>query len=146
MKYLCIALIIIAGCAPTEKELVERLDELKSHVEIYENQLSMLKNTKAILADEIENLKITKAIKTNTAKYFIEIELSQSHFSLNFDDHMKDAMNTTSFEIAVDKDLYETSYVGQHLLKEFRGGSFLLKGSIGDWVLKVKNKRIGYGS
>lgn len=70
----------------------------------------------------------------------LTLELSQSHFSLSIGTHLKDAMNKATFDIPVDREFFDQVKVGDVLTKEFRTGSFILYGSFGDWVVKVKNK------
>ena len=70
------------------------------------------------------------------------LELSQSHFSLDIGDHLKNAVNKTSFAIPVDCEYYDSVSVGDDLTrnKNFRWGSFVFKGSIGSWHVRVKEK------
>jgi len=77
-----------------------------------------------------------------TPQYFLKIKLKQSHFSLSIKKHIKDNMNTIEFEIPVDKDFYHSVSVGTQIVDEFRSGSFLLYGSIGDWKMTIEDKEI----
>ena len=74
--------------------------------------------------------------------YIVELEIKQSHFTLDLTEHAKDAMNKLTLEIPVDKDYYDNVYVGQEISNNFRMGSLLMKGSFGKWKVTVKNKYI----
>ena len=74
--------------------------------------------------------------------YIVELEVKQSHFTLDLSEHAKDAMNKLTLEIPVDKDYYDNVYVGQEISNNFRMGSLLMKGSFGKWKVTVKNKYI----
>lgn len=74
--------------------------------------------------------------------YIVELEVKQSHFTLDLSEHAKDAMNKLTLEIPVDKDYYDSVYIGQEISNNFRMGSLLMKGSFGKWKVTVKNKYI----
>lgn len=72
---------------------------------------------------------------------YLKVELSQSRFSLDPFDHIKDSMNTVQFLLPVSCKFYDEVRVGDQLLKNrFRAGSLLISGSIGNWNLIVKQK------
>lgn len=69
------------------------------------------------------------------------LEMSQTHFTLDLTTHFKNAMNAVKFAMPVDCKYYDSVSIGDNLLKKnFRWGSFFMKGSIGNWNLKVKEK------
>ena len=71
----------------------------------------------------------------------ITVELSQSHFTLDLWQHAKDAMNAVTFKLPVACSFYDKVKVGDELLdKNFRVGSLLVHGSIGDWHLQIVSK------
>ena len=74
--------------------------------------------------------------------YVIELEISQSHFSLDLEEHMKDYMNTITIPIQVSEEYYYSVEIGDILDDEFRIGSYVFKGSIGSWQIKVVDKKI----
>ena len=51
-------------------------------------------------------------------------------------------MNTTEFEVMVDKRYYDSVEVGQSINNDFRIGSLLMKGSVGSWDIKVADKTV----
>ncbi len=149
MKYLVLFVVLLIGCAETPENIKKEILSLKNEVRSAEdrcNQLNLeirlkiqqLKHEK----EELAKIQVNKAIKQDTAIYILVLELSQSHFTFDIGTHMTDSMNTTEFEIAVDKRFYNKVKVGESLKKEFRGGSFIMKGSIGDWNVEVKDKKI----
>lgn len=74
--------------------------------------------------------------------YIVELEIKQSHFTLDLSEHAKDAMNKLTLGIPVDKDYYDSVYIGKEITNNFRMGSLLMKGSFGKWKVTVKNKYI----
>jgi hypothetical protein len=74
--------------------------------------------------------------------YVLSIELSQSHFTFNIEEHIKDAMNAIEFDIPVDKEFYDNVKIGDEILDNFRMGSFIMNGSLGDWEMEVKSKKV----
>lgn len=80
-------------------------------------------------------------IAPGETKYFITLNISQSHFTLDLKQHFKDAMNDVDIEIMVDKDYYDSFEIGDSVNDDFRWGSFISSGSIGNWDITVSNKR-----
>lgn len=74
--------------------------------------------------------------------YILTLEISQSHFSLDLTEHLKDAVNKLTIEIPVDKDYYDSVQIGKEIADNFRIGSLVFKGSIGKWKVKVINKKV----
>ena len=114
-------------------ELNEQLSNLKYNKRIVEEKL-------VILTEETKELEIYKT--GNRPQYIITIHLQQSHFSLDIGKHMKDKMNAIDFEIPVSKEFYDSVDEDTKIVDEFRTGSFILEGSLGDWKMTVKNKEI----
>ena len=54
---------------------------------------------------------------------------------------MKDSMNKITIPIQVSEEYYYSIEVGDTLSNEFRVGSFIFKGSIGSWDIKVVDKQ-----
>jgi len=146
MKKLIICMFVLllsVGCA------VEDVDSLKLQVDGLKIQRDSLVVEAESLRTEIDSLSqnkeyIQKISEGRDAKFMLSLELKQSHFSLDVNKHLKDAMNKLTFEIAVDEDLYNEQDVGSELLREFRDGSAWMEGSFGDWVVTVVDKRIIY--
>lgn len=77
------------------------------------------------------------------ALHVLRLEVRQGHrWSLNPMKHIKDALNASEFEIAVDADYFAAVSVGQELTNEFRVGSAVLRGSISSMTVKVTGKRV----
>jgi hypothetical protein len=87
-------------------------------------------------------LACTAVYAETTERYILKLELKQSHFSLNINQHIKDSMNKVQFEIPVDKQYYDSVKVGDEILDKFRNGSFYIDSSIGNWKITVIRKRI----
>ncbi len=141
MKYLIILLFLV-GCSQSTPEMEKYRKELDIEIKIAQGLTENLKQTIKRSREELNQLEVDKAIKKDTALYIVELELSQSHFTLDIGTHMADSMNTTTFELAVDKRLYDKLTVGQSIKDEFRGGSLLMKGSFGNWNVRVTDKKI----
>ena len=75
-------------------------------------------------------------------RYIVEFELSQSRFSLDIWEHLKDAANKIRFSIPVDKEFYDSVKVGQELLNKQRIGSFVFAGSFSSWNVGIMGKKI----
>ena len=108
-----------------------------------ESERNQLKSEIKTLQSEIENLQRIRdeLIQKDDIVYIIELQISQSHFSLDFDDLLKDEFNKITIPIQVSKEYYYSVEIGDTLSNEFRVGSFIFKGSIGNWDIKVINKQ-----
>lgn len=114
MKYLVLFAVLLAGCAETPEDIKKEIQTLKNEVNTAQNLTNQLDNAIKLKTrqlkeqnQELAQIKINKAIKQETAIYILELELSQSHFTLDIGTHMADSMNTTRFEVAVDKRFYD---------------------------------------
>ena len=136
MKKYIIALIVIiavtlSGCSETETVTNEDIAKLES-------EIAQLEAERDRLNEEILNTKIDNGL----AKYVITFNIKQSHFSLDLGEHLKDAMNDISIEIPVDKEYYDSVEVGDVIDDSFRIGSFIWKGSFGNWKVTVESKDV----
>lgn len=136
MKKYIIALIVIiavtlSGCSETETVTNEDITKIES-------EIVQLEAERDRLNEEILNTKIDNGL----AKYVITFNIKQSHFSLDLGEHLKDAMNDISIEIPVDKEYYDSVEVGDVIDDSFRMGSFIWKGSFGNWKVTVESKDI----
>lgn len=122
---------LLIGCTSEEEILTQNISELKAEV-------SELKNERDRLQAEIIDTKIQKGV----AKYVITFKIKQTHFTCDINQHLKDSMNEISIQIPVDKEYYDSVDIGSVINNDFRMGSFIFKGSIGKWEIKVKDKEI----
>lgn len=138
--------VVLSGCESKQdvQSDIERLKNERTTLQTEVQNLSSLKSSKqneiASLNEKLKELNIYKSGKT--PKYILKIHLKQSHFSLDIGKHMKDAMNAIDFELPVDKDFYNSVTVGTKIVDNFRSGSFILYGSIGDWDMSIKGKEV----
>lgn len=151
---LLIAMLVsvsFVGCAPTDEDFSELQGKylaLKTEHDALKQNVQAISLIKSNLQAEVAVLQSKKELETKIAngyepQYILVLELKQSHFGLDLEQKLKDEANKVSFEIAVDKRLYEAQGVGTELLREFRDGSFWFGGgSLGDWVVTVIDKRI----
>ena len=116
--------ITLSGCSKTETVTNEDVAKLEAE----RDQLN----------EEILNTKIDNGL----AKYVITFNIKQTHFTLDIGEHLKDAMNDISIEIPVDKEYYDSVEVGDTIDDSFRVGSFIWKGSFGNWKVTVESKDI----
>lgn len=77
----------------------------------------------------------------NNFYYVLTLEVRQTHISLDFTEHLKDMANRLTIEIPVDKDYYDSCFIGKDIAKEFRIGSLLAKGSFGNLRIRVIDKK-----
>lgn len=136
MKKYIIALIAmiaitLSGCSKTETVTNEDVAKLES-------EIAQLEAERDRLNEEILDAKIDN----NLAKYVIAFNIKQTHFTLDIGEHLKDAMNDISIEIPVDKEYYDSVEVGDTIDDSFRVGSFIWKGSFGNWKVTVESKDI----
>ena len=127
-KYIVVLIAIMAitlsGCSKTETVASEDVAKLEAE----RDQLN----------EEILNTKIDNGL----AKYVITFNIKQTHFTLDIGEHLKDAMNDISIEIPVDKEYYDSVEIGDTIDDSFRVGSFIWKGSFGNWKVTVESKEI----
>ena len=134
-KYIVVLIAMIAitlsGCSKTETVTNEDVAKLES-------EIAQLEAERDRLNEEILDAKIDN----NLAKYVIAFNIKQTHFTLDIGEHLKDAMNDISIEIPVDKEYYDSVEVGDTIDDSFRVGSFIWKGSFGNWKVTVESKDI----
>ena len=134
-KYLVVLIammaITLSGCSKTETVTNEDVAKLEA-------EIAQLEDERDRLNEEILNTKIDNGL----AKYVIAFNIKQSHFSLDLGEHLKDAMNDISIEIPVDKEYYDSVEVGDVIDDSFRMGSFIWKGSFGNWKVTVESKDV----
>ena len=70
------------------------------------------------------------------------LEIKQTHYTLDLEQHLKDEMNEITIQIPVDKEYYDSVSVGTVIDDSFRMGSMIMKGSFGKWKVTVKDKSI----
>lgn len=123
----------LTGCGEEAERdaLIEQIDSLKT-------EKAELESTVA----ELKDMATAEKIRTGTEVYIVVINISQSHFTLDLEEHMKDAMNDVDITIPVSKEFYDSVNQGTVIDDSFRMGSFIAKGSIGNWDIVVKDKYI----
>ena len=139
-------LFFILSCSRLPEEIREEIKKLEEKEITLKLKVSDLHKGKDIIMDDIEIAKelyeeMKHIIDRKKVKYVLNLELKQTHFSLDIEKHLKDQMNAVEFEIFVDKDTYNNISVGNMLLDEFRKGSAILYGSVGNLEIKVIGKR-----
>lgn len=123
---LLISVMLLAGCGNSDLEL-ER-NQLQTEIETLQAEVNALQEIRDGLIEKDDII------------YVLELEISQSHSSLDIDDHLKDAMNKITIPIQVSEEYYYSIEEGDTLSNKFRVGSYVFKGSIGFWNIKVINK------
>lgn len=124
---LSIPIMLFAGCGNSDLEL-ER-SQLQSEIETLQAEVNTLQGIRDGL------------IQKDDVTYVIELEISQSHFTLDLDEHLKDAMNKITIPIQVSEEYYYSVKVGDILSDDFRVGSLIFKRSIGNWDIKIIDKQ-----
>lgn len=123
--------ITLSGCSKTKTVTNEDVTKLEA-------EITQLEAERDRLNEEILNTKIDNGL----AKYVITFNIKQTHFTLDLGEHLKDTMNDISIEIPVDKEYYDSVEVGDVIDDSFRMGSFIWKGSFGNWKVTVESKDI----
>lgn len=151
MKARTLLLILLASCGPDAPPPsrppppVRLPPEIQASIAALKEDEAELVKQRAVLQQEISGLEARRLeleAATGKARYMLKLRLKQSHFSLDLDDHLKDAMNTAEFWIAVDQEMYDSVSPGSEILDKFRVGSLIMNGSFGSWHIKVLEKKI----
>ena len=135
---LVMVLCILTGCAPKEEILNNDIAKLETRISELQTEISNLETEKNALANEIVDAKI----ENGTAKYVVTFNIKQTHLTLDLKQHLKDAFNDISIQVPVDKEYYDSIEVGDTIADNFRMGSFIFKGSFGNWNVTVKDKSV----
>lgn len=72
----------------------------------------------------------------------MKINISQSHFTLDITEYLKDSMNDIDIYIEVSEEYYNKYNIGDTIADNFRIGSWIFKNSFGKWKVKVADKQI----
>ena len=139
--------ILVSACGRTPDEMKQQIYKYKELERQARSELQTTNKELNIAAQELkevrDKLDIDKhKLKGGKVKYVFVIELKQEHFTLDIGKHIKDSMNKVKFEIPVDEEFYSKFNTNDELLSEFRGGSFWIEGSIGEWKLTLIDKKI----
>lgn len=135
-KWLSLFLVIsfvfcLSGCTENPDVLEQKITELKTQI----NELEIEKKN---LEENVSSIKVDKGV----AKYVVTLEIKQTHYTLDLEQHLKDEMNEITIQIPVDKEYYDSVSVGTVIDDSFRMGSMIMKGSFGKWKVTVKDKSI----
>lgn len=117
----------------------------QGQINLLKQEISELQEKKSSLENELSELNkavVKKKEENGTEKYVLALEIKQSHFSLDISEHLKDNMNAIEIQIPVDKEYYDAVEVGQDIADEFRMGSFVFKGTLGNFKVTVRDKEI----
>ena len=91
---------------------------------------------------KLQEKETSEKIRVGEERYFVILKIEQTHFTLDLEEHLKDSMNTLEIPFPVDKEFYDSVDKGTIIDDSFRSGSFLMKGSIGNWKISVIDKYI----
>ena len=136
--------ILLVSCDNREalKSEIAELEATKANLERDCNNasidLSDMTNQIGVLEDDIRTLGIYK--RGGSPKYIIRFELKQTHYTLDIGEHIKDSMNSIKFNLPVDKEFYDSINIGEEVVDDFRMGSFVINGSLGNWKMIAREK------
>ena len=122
-----------------DKKYIANIEELKKQQQEIDKQINTNKNNLSNINKKIEE---QSKIVNRTAKYIMKINISQTHFTLNLEEHSKDSLNDIDIYIEVSKEFYDKYNVGDKIADDFRVGSLIFKGSFGNWNVRVAEKKI----
>ncbi|MCI8640526.1 MAG: hypothetical protein HFJ59_01435 [Clostridia bacterium] len=125
---LLISIMLLAGCG-------------NSNLEAEKNHLQSEIDTLQAEVDTLEKIR-DGLIQEDDIVYVIELQISQSHYTVDLNEHMKDLLNKITIPIQVSKEYYFSVKEGEILKNEFRVGSLIFKNSSGSWDIKVTSKEI----
>ena len=75
-------------------------------------------------------------------EYILVIEIRERHLTLDIGTLIKDELNKMTIEIPTTKKYYDSVSIGKKLDNSFRTGSFIITGSLSDYQIKIKDKKI----
>ena len=143
---LCVlCLLVLSGCVPTEVQDAEQQVELLQYeASKLQGQIDNLRAERQELRDEVALLEGLRdsTISQGDVAYIITLSICQSHYTLDMEQWLKDAINETELTIPVSQEFYYSVEVGDILNNNFRYGSFLIYNSFGSWRVSVKSKQI----
>lgn len=154
---LFISIMLFAACGNSNSDLESERSKLQTEITTLQTKSKTLQTEIKPLQAEVDALQKNRdelqakvdalqkdsngLIHKDDTIYILELEISQSHFTLNPKEHLKDSMNKITIPIQVSKEYYDSIKEGDTLSDEFRVGSFIFKGSIGNWNIKVVKKQ-----
>lgn len=122
-----------------DKKYIETIKQLKQEQNNLNTQISNKNNELVNISNKINQ---QSKVLNGTAKYIMKINISQSHLSLSVSEHLKDSMNDIDIYIEVSEEYYNKYNIGDVIADDFRVGSMIFKGSLGNWKVKVVDKQI----
>lgn len=122
-----------------DKKYIETIKQLKQEQQDLNTQITKQNSELENINNKIEQ---QNKVLTGTAKYIMKINISQSHFTLDISEHLKDTMNDVDIYIEVSEEYYNKYNIGDIIADDFRVGSMIFKGSYGNWKVKVADKQI----
>ncbi len=125
---LLISIMLLAGCGNSDLEAEK--NHLQSEIDTLQAEVDTLEKIRDGLIQEDDIV------------YVIELQISQSHYTVDLNEHMKDLLNKITIPIQVSKEYYFSVKEGEILKNEFRVGSLIFKNSSGSWDIKVTSKEI----
>lgn len=125
---LLISIMLLAGCGNSDLEAEK--NHLQSEIDTLQAEVDTLEKIRDGLIQEDDIV------------YVIELQISQSHYTVDLNEHMKDLLNKINIPIQVSKEYYFSVKEGEILKNEFRVGSLIFKNSSGSWDIKVTSKEI----
>jgi hypothetical protein len=133
-------LTFLVGCSPDVERAKQEALTAERTRDAATSQTDKLRSQAAELSDEIKRSSLMLSGKH--VDNILKIEISQSHFTLNIGQHIKDAANAFEFEVPVSQEFYDKAVVGEDIEEKFRAASFWIGGSIGSWHVRCTGKRI----
>ncbi|HYD18499.1 MAG TPA: hypothetical protein VEF76_08480 [Patescibacteria group bacterium] len=125
---------------PASKAQYDRLNKGDNLVDKFRSASFWIDGSIGSTKMTVEGKPAVRADADATA-YKVKLQLYQSNLSLDPFKHLKNSGNAIEFNWEVPGNVYNEMKVGDDLIKDgFRTGSFVLKGSVGKWHLKVAEK------
>ncbi len=122
--------LFISGCGDNEA--------LKRERESLRTEIANLEKEQESLSSVVIKDKIDKGVE----KYILTLKIKQTHYTLDLDEHLKDAANALTIQLPVTKEYYDSVEIGTKIKDSFRVGSMIFKSSFGSWNVVVKDKTI----
>lgn len=134
--------LVAAACAPDDR--AKRAHKLEVENQSLTRQINLVQALRVQESTSLGEcqLALDKLTHGQEPTYTVRFKLSQSHFTLDPFEHVKDHMNAIEFSMPVSREFYEKVHPGSEIVDSFRAGSFLFRGSLGSWDLHVVGKHV----
>lgn len=147
---LIIVIILCTSCEEEKRDRIHQLNNKITNLRYQRNNLvfsiDSLQDIKYNLTKEIEDLFSEKQIYNNnkTPIYILTLEVKQTTYTLDLDEHVKNHLNTIELQFPTSKEFYNKVKINDYISDDVKYGSLMFNNDFSKLKIKVKNKHIAY--